>query len=404
MWGYVVAGSLAILYLMSDNINISDIFQKANIKIHDNNTATTNQKEKWDIVIHNKKAYNDFMSGCLGFMESYMKGYWSCDDLEQLFRQIEEANLHDINIYTYSQLISLGLSRLKIKLLGFNEKDGQLVGAQHYDLPIELYETMLGPSMIYSCAYFKNTDNLDVAQAKKMDLIARKMKLQPGMTILDIGCGWGSLGYFLVNRYKVKVIGISISKNQIKYCRENFQHDNLVFNLEDYRNTKGSFDRIVSVGMFEHVTSVNYDTYFSVCQKILKPGGLFLLHTITGDKSHYPGGGNPFIMKYIFPNSQLPSLSQITKAVSYKFVVEDVQNFGLYYAKTLKEWRNNFDIDEINNKLMENSKPPLTNSFIRMWKAYLIMSQIGFEKNRIFLHQFVLSKSGKFDKVYEAVR
>lgn len=389
--GPIVALYLYIVYLYISKINVEEILLKADVKI-------VNHKDlarSYDIIIHNDKARDDFISGSLGFMESYMKGYWSCRDLEKLFQKLEEANLHQLSLYTIPQLISIGLNRLRVKIKGFTQKDGQLVGLQHYDLPRKLYETMLGSSMIYSCAYFKNVNSLHDAQRAKMELICQKIKLSPGMTVLDIGCGWGTLAYFLVVNYNVKVVAITISKEQIKYCQETFQHPNLTYKLEDYRNMNDQiFDRIVSVGMFEHVTSINYETYFKVCEKILKPKGLFLLHTITGDKSHQPGEGNPFIMKYIFPNSQLPSLSQITQFTSYKFVIEDVQNFGLYYAKTLKKWRNNFD-----DYLQKNT---LDNSFIRMWKAYLIMSQIGFEKNRIFLHQLVLSKDQT--EVYEAVR
>ena len=354
-----------------------------------------------DIVIHDNRAYDDIMSGALGFMESYMKGYWSCQDLEGLFRKLEQANLHELKLYSLSEIVSIGLNRLRIKVKGFNEKDGQLVGLQHYDLPRELYEHMLGPTMIYSCGYFKNTDSLDMAQIQKMDLIARKMKLEPGMTVLDIGCGWGTLGNYLVVNYNVKVTAITISNEQYNYCLEKYDHPDLTFELQDYRNLDGiTFDRIVSVGMFEHVTSANYDTYFKVCQKLLKPKGLVLVHTITGDKSHQPGEGNPFIMKYIFPNSQLPSLAQISASVAYKFTVEDVHNFGQYYAKTLKCWRGNFNPVEINTVLSEDKK--LDETFVRMWNAYLILSQIGFEHNRIFLHQIVLSRNR--DEVYEAVR
>ena len=135
-----------------------------------------------------------------------MKGYWSCDNLEALFNKLERANLHELKLYSLPQLVSIGLNRLWIKIKGYNEKDGQLVGLQHYDLPRQLYEHMLGSTMIYSCGYFKGTESLDTAQIQKMDLIARKMKLEPGMTVLDIGCGWGTLGNYLVVNYKVKVV------------------------------------------------------------------------------------------------------------------------------------------------------------------------------------------------------
>ena len=402
MWNYITESSL-YSYITGDQIDISSILLKADIKTYDT-TDNNDTRRSWDILIHDKQAYEDFMTGSLGFMESYMKGYWSCGNLEKLFRKLEAGNLNKLNMYTIPQLIYLAFNRIWISVKGYNVKDGELVGLQHYDLPRQLYETMLGPTMNYSCAYFKDTDNLDKAQIQKMDLIALKMKLKPGQKVLDIGCGWGSLSYYLVTKYKVKVVAITISKEQIKFCNQKYDHKDLTFKLEDYRNlcNEQEFDRIVSVGMFEHVVSSNYDTYFTLCQKVLKPDGMMLLHTITGDKSQSPGEGDPFIMKYIFPNSQLPSLSQITNAVSYKFIVEDVQNIGLYYAKTLKKWRENFNIITINKLLIQSGEPELTDSFIRMWNAYLIMSQIGFDTNRIFVHQFVLSL-GK-SNVYDAVR
>ena len=407
MWNYVAIGSLVMIgiyklisTIYTNRINISDILLKADIKMIPDGENSENIRP-WDIIIKNNQTYDDFVSGSLGFMESYMKGYWSCNNLEKLFQKLGDANLHNLNNYTLSQLIYLGISRLRIKLMGFSRKDGELVGLQHYDLPCQLYEIMLGPTMTYSCAYFKNTDNLDQAQMNKMDLIARKLHLEPGVKILDIGCGWGTLSNYLVTNYDVEVVAITISKEQFKYCQEKYNNSKLEFKLQDYRDIDGDFDRIVSVGMFEHVTSANYDTYFRACQRVLKPNGLILLHTITGDKSHSPGGGNPFIMKYIFPNSQLPSLSQIMGAVAYKFTVDDVQNFGLYYAKTLEKWRDNFDTVKINHILSKHNKS-IGESFIRMWEAYLAMSQIGFETEKIYLHQLVLTKNK--NEVYEAVR
>ncbi len=402
MWTYFVSIAISIvisIYVYVSRINIEEILLKAGVNI----VYEKSNARSYDVVMHNMKAKDYFMSGNLGFMESYMKGYWSCQDLKLLFEKLETAKLHKLELYTIPQLIFIGLYRLWIRIKGFNEKDAQLVGLQHYDLPQNMYEAMLGSTMNYSCAYFKDLDSndLDLAQYNKMELICQKLKLFPGMTVLDIGCGWGTLAYHLVTKYHVNVTAITISKEQLKYCQEKYSHPNLTYKLQDYRNiikdggvNTTSFDRIVSVGMFEHVTSSNYEIYFRTCMEALKPDGLFLLHTITGDESHLPGEGNRFIMKYIFPNSQLPSLSQITKALSYKFVVEDVQNFGLYYAKTLENWRRNFEDYLINNEMSE--------TFIRMWTSYLIISQIGFERNRIFLHQFILSKG--LNEVYKAVR
>ena len=404
----IITAYILISLFRRQRIDVSAILQKADIrmfpKMKDRSSSYDQQIEvrAWDILLNDPRAVNEFMSGTLGFIESYMKGGWSCKDLKQLLRKIADADLENVRFYTIPQLVWLVFNRIRISLKDFNRENSKLVAVQHYDLPRPLYEIMLGKTMTYSCAYFSKTDSLDQAQINKMDLIARKMHLKPGMNVLDIGCGWGSLANYLVTKYRVKVLAITISKEQIEYCRETFQHENLEFKLIDYRDIQSKFDRIVSVGMFEHVTSVNYDEFFRVCQQALKSEGLILLHTITGNRSHRPGSGNPFIMKYIFPNSQLPSLTQITGSIAHKFIIEDIQNFGLYYAKTLANWYRNFDVSKINKALEDANFPPLTETFIRMWKAYLLMSQVGFESQKIFLHQFVLSR-GQLE-VYKAAR
>ncbi len=407
MWQYIVILIIicvGVSIYRRKRINVVGILEEIGIIIHQKSDITLKIND-YDIVCNGKISdlTEEFLKGSVGFIESYMAVKWSCKDLKQLLEKINNANLDTMKHYTIMDLIELGVRRLLIEVKGLSRSDNKLVALQHYDLPLILYSQMLDRTMSYSCGYFKDVDDLEQAQINKIELIAQKMHLKSGMKVLDIGCGWGSLAHYMAKQYDVEVVGVTISKEQYHYCEKTHNHPNLRFDIMDYRDIGDEqFDRIVSVGMFEHVTSKNYDEFFKVCQRSLKPTGLILLHTITGNKSHRPGEGNAFISKYIFPNSQLPSLMQITEAVSYKFIVEDVHSFGLYYAKTLEKWRSNFDIVEINRHLRENDLDELSIEFIRMWEAYLIMSQIGFESRKINLHQFVLSRG--LTEVYEAVR
>lgn len=407
MWLYLIS-TLIFCYVVWKNHfkhnHVIKILSQIGVDVYDDETAAHTIIDDIDIVcyVDTSKVMDEFLKGSIGFMESYMAGWWSCNDLKGLLEKLNNANLDTAKQFTPLDFIELGIKRMVVEIKGFSRVDNELVALQHYDLPLTLYKEMLDPTMSYSCGYFKNTDNLEDAQLNKINLIINKMHLEPGMKVLDIGCGWGSLAHNISKQYNVEVIGVTISKEQYHYCCEEYTQSNLYFELSDYRDIEGKFDRIVSVGMFEHVTSKNYSEFFDVCQRLLKPKGLILLHTITGNKSHRPGEGNAFITKYIFPNSQLPSLSQIMEASSHKFITEDVHNFGLYYAKTLEQWYKNFDIDIINQKLAINGKDELTPEFIRMWRAYLLISQIGFESRKINLHQFVLSRGQT--EVYDAVR
>lgn len=269
------------------------------------------------------------------------------------------------------------------------------VGEKHYDTGNDLFVAMLGPSMTYSCGYFKDTENLDEAEDAKLDLICRKLNLQPGQKVLDIGCGWGSFARHAAKNYGVKVVGVTVSKEQKKLAEELCAGLDVEFRLQDYREVNDKFDHIVSIGMIEHVGSKNYRTYMEVARKCLKDNGLFLLHTIGSLKS----GSNtdPWIEKYIFPNGSLPSLKQLTTAVEGLFVIEDVHNFGAYYDKTLMAWHKNFI----------NAWPELKNNyderFYRMWHYYLLCCAGAFRARSIQLWQLALSPKG-VPGVYKSIR
>jgi cyclopropane-fatty-acyl-phospholipid synthase len=270
-----------------------------------------------------------------------------------------------------------------------------VIGERHYDIGNDLYKNMLDKRMNYSCGYWKNTKTLDEAQEAKLDLICKKLKLKPGMTVLDIGCGWGSLEKFAAEKYHVKVVGITVSKEQVRLARKLCKGLDVEIRLQDYRDLKKKFDCVVSVGMFEHVGYKNYRKFIKVVDRCLKDSSLFLLHTIGGNKS--VTCLDPWIDKYIFPNSMLPSVNQITKASKGIFKLEDWHNFGTYYDKTLMAWHKNF------NKNWDKIKISYNERFRRMWNYYLLSCAGSFRAHKNQLWQIVFSKIGS-QVDYESIR
>jgi cyclopropane-fatty-acyl-phospholipid synthase len=238
--------------------------------------------------------------------------------------------------------------------------------------------------MIYSCAYWKGARNLDQAQEKKLDLICKKLHLGRGMSLLDIGGGWGGFAEFAAKKYGVKVTAITPAKEQVKLAKKRVKGLDVRIMQRDYRDMRGQFDRIVSVGMLEHVGTKNYRSFFEACNNLLKDDGLMLHHFIASNRSLHTA--NPWTDKYIFPGGVLPSLKQISKAIERKFIVEDIENFGPYYDKTLMAWHANFvkHYPEIKGKYNER--------FFRMWTFYLLASAGMFRARQIQLLQIVMRK------------
>ena len=345
------------------------------------------------IHIKDKTAINDIMSsGSLGFGESYMSSKWSTPNLLLLIKQLLKIEPKIIKHITFNPNLIINILLAKIINRNSLGKNANLVALQHYDLSNNLYENMLDPYMQYSCAYWKpETKNLKEAQLNKLNLIACKLKLKPGLTVLDIGCGWGGLSYFLASKYNVKVIAISLSKEQINYANKKFKHPNIEYKIQDYRelNDNDIFDRIVSVGMFEHVGYKNYDTFFKKCNHHLKDNGYCLVHTIGCRSIKDNTIGDPWLDKYIFPGGMLPTIKQATDNFINYFYLEDFQNFGLSYTKTLNAWYNNFHNALDNNKL---EKKFTTTKFINMWDYYLKICQAGFEVRQMQLWHFLFVK------------
>lgn len=338
----------------------------------------------WDICVHNPNFYPKVLAGgSLALGESYMDAWWSCKALDQLFDRILSARL-DQQIKKNGHLL---WAAVKAKIINAQCKSrATVIGKHHYDLGNPLFSNMLDKRMVYSCAFWENASTLDEAQEEKLDLVCRKIGLQPGMTVLDIGCGWGGFAKWAAEKYNARILGITVSQEQLKFAREYCRGLDVTIDLQDYRELHGEFDRIVSIGMFEHVGSRNYGTFMQVVHRCLKADGLFLLQTIAGNTS--VNDTDAWLNKYIFPNSMLPSARQISAAGEGLLVLEDWHSFGPHYDKTLMAWHLNFTNNWDNIKSMYDER------FYRMWTYYLLSSAGGFRSRQNQLYQIVFSKKG----------
>ena len=340
-------------------------------------------KRAWDIHINNDKLYNRiFTQGSLALGEGYMEGWWDTESVDQFI-----CNLLKFDIESKIQPYKLLALAIQAKLTNLQSVSRAFqVGNKHYNLGNRLFEIMLDDRLTYTCGYWKDATDLDAAQEAKLDLICKKIQLREGQHVLDIGCGWGSFAKFAAEKYGAKVTGITVSTEQANYGNELCADLPVEIRVQDYRLLDEKFDHIVSIGMFEHVGSRNYRTYFDIANKCLKDDGLFLLHTIGSLVTKTTP--DPWIHKYIFPNGQLPSLKEIAAASEKLFVIEDLHNFGAYYDETLMAWFENFDAgwDELKNDYDER--------FYRMWKYYLQSCAGAFRARDIQLWQLVLSKNG----------
>lgn len=348
----------------------------------------------WDITVNRERLFRRILvSGSLGFGEAYMDGDWDCPSLDKLFDRIISARLGD-RLGMPLPLAALVLAGRLINRQSI-ARSAQ-VARTHYDLPIDIHQATYDQRLTASCAYWKNAVDLDQAQENKLDLICRKIGLLPGHTVLDIGCGWGSFLGFATERYGAHCIGVTVSMEQVAYMKRRYGRRQIEPLLMDYRDYRGpKLDRIVSVGMFEHVGSKNFRTYFKCARRLLKEDGLFLLHTIWENERHPVI--DPWQDKYIFPNGDLPSLGEITSAVEGLFVVEDVHNFGTDYDRTLMAWNANFQSRRATLAACHGER------FCRMWEYYLLQNAAAFRCRHINVGQLVLSPRG-LRGGYETVR
>lgn len=359
----------------SKNI-VEDLFAQVDIQF--------NGPRPWDIQVHDEAFYDRLMrDGSLGLGESYMEGMWDSDALDQSMHHILKGNLYEKATRSWPAI----WGSIKAKLFNLQDKSGSMeVINQHYQIGNELYQKMLDPTLAYSCGYWKEASNLEDAQKAKYDLICKKLYFKSGMKVLDIGCGWGGFAKYAADHYGVHVVGITLSENQAEYARSISAGLPVEIRLADYRDMNERFDRILEIGMFEHVGVKNYRKFMEVVHRCLNDDGLFLLHTIGSNTSNILA--DPWIDKYIFPNGHLPSIAQIGESTEGLFIMEDWHNFGPNYDKTLLAWYDNF------NKNWHQFSDDYGRTFYRMWRYYLLSCAGCFRARDIQLWQVVFSKNG----------
>ncbi len=364
-----------------------ELLQQADVRL--------NGERAWDIQVHDERFYNRVLTdGSLGLGESYMDGFWDSPRLDELFTHLMRADLDEQVKGWFKFRLLIDLSRRYL----FNAQSAHRafqVGEQHYDTGNDLFEAMLDSRMNYSCGYWEKAESLEQAQLDKLDLICRKLQLEPGQRLLEVGCGWGGLMRHAAENYGVEVVGVTVSKEQQRLAEERCRGLPVTIELKDYREMTGAFDKAVSVGMFEHVGQKNYRTYFQTLGRLLKDDGLFLLHTIGNHKS--VKSVDPWIEKYIFPNGRLPSAREITRSLEGQFLIEDWHNFGPDYDRTLMAWWRNFD------RAWPRLEARYDRRFYRMWKYYLHSCAGFFRSRQGQLWQLVLGKRG-YPGSYRSVR
>jgi len=345
---------------------------------------TINGDHPYDIQVHNDAIYSRlYHDKALGLGESYMDGWWDCEALDQCIDKILRAKLE--KKIKGSFWLQWRLLRSKLVNLQKHSRAFQ-VGEQHYDLGNDLYRAMLDKRMNYSCAYWKNASNLDDAQEAKLELVCQKLGLKPGLTLLDLGCGYGSLAKYAAENYGARVSGVSVSKQQVELAREMCDGLPVEINLLDYRDVSGQYDRVISIGFMEHVGYKNFRTYMKTVYRTLKDDGIAFIQTIGENVSTTIC--NAWTNKYIFPNGMLPPISLLAKAMENLFVMEDWHNFGPDYDKTLMSWYANFE------KAWPRLKEKYNERFRRMWHFYLLGSAGTFRSRRSQLWQIVMTKTG----------
>ncbi len=345
-------------------------------------SITVDGPQPFDIQVHDDRFYKRVIADReLGFGESYMDGWWSSQRLDQTIATLLAGNLRD----AVKPSPAAAKTVIVATITNPQKKNKAYKNASaHYDIGNDLYQRMLDPRMVYSCAFWKNAKTLEEAQVAKLDRICKKLHLKKGMTLLDIGCGWGGFSKYAAETYGVIVTGISPAAEQVKLARERTKGLEVTILQQDFREATGSYDRIVSVGMLEHVGPKNYKKFFEHCDKLLKDDGIMLHHTIGNIRTVKTV--DPWINKYIFPGGVIPSLTQLMRASEGKFIVEDVENFGPDYDKTLMAWFANF------KKHYPEISDQYDKRFYKMWEYYLLSCAGAFRARRLQLWQIVFRK------------
>ena len=377
---------------------LSRVIKKGNLTWiqHDGNVHHYGDGSGELIKIRTTKDFSEIkllLNPSLQFGESYMNGSLIMEEgrIHDLLKLLFSNSKIDVDhwIMDVSRAVRFILNKFNVG--NYLSKSKKNV-AHHYDLSDQLYDLFLDKDRQYSCAYFNSpNDTLDQAQTNKKELIAKKLLLEKGQNVLDIGCGWGGMASFLSKRSEVNVKGITLSEEQIQYANKRKQTEslhNVEYKLQDYRKVNETYDRIVSVGMFEHVGTKHYQDFFNKVYDLLNDTGVALIHTI--GRLSEPTTNDPWIEKYIFPGGYIPALSEtVSKIEKSGLSMTDIQILKFHYAETLKRWRYNFydNIDKV--------KEIYDEKFCRMWDFYLSSSQASFEESTLVVFQLQLSKNKK---------
>jgi cyclopropane-fatty-acyl-phospholipid synthase len=357
----------------------------------------------WDLQVHNPRLYGDLLNrGSLALGEGYVNGDWDCGALDVLFtRLLSQPACRQVAMGSQPLARLLGQAQqLAERWVNWQScSRAHMVGQHHYDIDDRVYGAMLDSRRLYSCGYWQDAADLETAQLHKLQRICQKLELSPGQRLLDIGCGWGGLAVHAARHHGVEVVGITVSAQQASYCRDHSGELPIEVLLCDYRSDlvkqQGRFDRVVSVGMLEHVGRRNDRAYFEVVNAQLAADGLALIQTIGSHDTNR--ALDPWINTYIFPNGRLPSAQQLCHGFEPWFLLEDWENFGADYDITLLAWWRNFE------RAWPQLMDELGDQFFRVWKYYLLSCAGFFRSGQGQLWQVVLSKKGS-GKSYRSIR
>jgi cyclopropane-fatty-acyl-phospholipid synthase len=343
-----------------------------------------NGSHPWDIQVHDDRFYERVLrDASLGLGESYMEGWWDSPAIDEFVDRALRAHL-DEKVKNETRYL---FQVMRAKMLNRQSATRAYeVGIKHYDLGNDLYQRMLDKRLNYTCGYWKEAKNLDEAQEAKLDLVCKKIAVKPGMTILELGCGWGSFAKYAAEKYGASVVGVTVSKEQVALGMQLCKGLPVELRLQDYREVQGKFDAVISIGVMEHVGYKNYRTYMDVVNRCLKDDGIGFVHSIGGNYSITTG--EPWTDKYIFPNGMLPSITQMGAALENLFVMEDWHNLGPHYDSTLMAWHANFE------KAWPDLQQKYGETFHRMWRFYLLSSAGAFRSRNQQLWQIVFTHIG----------
>lgn len=365
---------------------LSDYLEQAGI--------TVNGAQDWDPQVHDPRFFSSALyQGSMGLGEAYLDGWWDCEDLGEFFRRLvlwRNDNLGDWRLILPELFLNARAALFNLQTRG---RARQVIDV-HYDLPVPLFEPMLGPSMAYSCAYWPGAESLDQAQWNKLDLICRKLDLQPGERVLDLGCGFGSFSKHAAEHYGCEIVAVTLSGSQAEFARRHCAGLPVEFHVCDYRETdrysgRKPFDKIANIAMFEAIGKKNFRGFMEIVKGLLADDGLWMMHTIAADRL----STDPWLNRYIFPNGVLPNLESLDRSMRDLFLIEDAQNLSLDYAPTLTAWRTNFITHW--ETIRASDPERFDERFYRMWIYYLESCRGSFASKNTFVWHLVMTQPGR---------